>query len=69
MMMTAVAVEGRGNALEVGATRALFQVHPPSQPGYPYSVTSDGQRFLVNTEQAVPPPISVVMNWTALLKK
>jgi hypothetical protein len=35
-----------------------------------YDVTSDGQRFLINTatrENAVP-PIEVILNWTALIK-
>ena len=38
---------------------------------YPYDVSADGQRFLINTapEQAVSAPITVVLNWTAGLKK
>ena len=39
-----------------------------------YDVTADGRKFLINTvaaERVAPPPspITVVMNWTALLKK
>jgi hypothetical protein len=35
-----------------------------------YDITRDG-RFLVNTtlEGSTPPPISVILNWDALLKK
>jgi dipeptidyl aminopeptidase/acylaminoacyl peptidase len=32
-----------------------------------YVVTSDGQRFLINQGAAPPPPITVVVNWTAAL--
>ena len=34
-------------------------------------VTTDGQRFLVNTavEQTMTTPITLVLNWTAALKK
>ncbi|MBI3330168.1 MAG: hypothetical protein HYZ81_26100, partial [Nitrospinae bacterium] len=38
---------------------------------YHYDVTADGQRFLVNTvvEEPPAPPITVVLNWTAGLKR
>jgi hypothetical protein len=38
---------------------------------YPYDVSADGQRFLVATlrEQQSPVPMTLVQNWTALLKK
>jgi hypothetical protein len=40
---------------------------------YPYVVTDDGQRFLVSVdmmkEQATETPLTVVVNWTAGLKK
>ena len=42
------------------------------QVGYSYDVTPDGQRFLFNvTSGALEPtsPITVVLNWTAELKK
>jgi hypothetical protein len=38
----------------------------------PYDVSADGQRFLVNTlmqEATSAAPITIVVNWTALLKK
>jgi hypothetical protein len=36
-----------------------------------YVPTRDGQRFLINTQsgEAAPTPITVVLNWTAGLKK
>ena len=36
-----------------------------------YDVSADGQRFLINTvpEQATSAPITVVVNWTAGLRK
>ena len=71
----AVPIRG-GSALEVGSPLTLFEVHfnplGTEQPyaWYAYDVTADGQRFLVNA----PPenstlPITVVLNWTAALKK
>ena len=67
-----VEVKGQGSNLEVGAARALFDVRPGNTTsGYQYDVTADGQRFLVNTsvEQKASSPITVVINWTAGLKK
>jgi hypothetical protein len=35
-----------------------------------YAVSADGQRFLLNTSlEAGSPPMTVVLNWPALLKK
>jgi hypothetical protein len=36
-----------------------------------YAVTADGQRFLINStiEETSATPISVVVNWTAALKR
>lgn len=38
---------------------------------YEVVALADGQKFLVNTvtEQAAPTPITVVVNWTATLRK
>ena len=68
----AVEVKGQGATLEVGAARVLFDVRPGNPTsGYQYDVTSDGQRFLVNisVDQKASSPITVVINWTADLKK
>ena len=66
-----------GSTLEVGAPQALFDV-PFSPIGtgsgvwarYGYDATADGQRFLVNAPlESATVPITVVLNWTAGLKK
>ena len=49
----------------------LFQtraVQPSGVAGRAYDVTSDGQRFLINVP-ASSPPITAVVNWTALLER
>jgi Tol biopolymer transport system component len=82
--LMAVEVRTSGSALEVGIPRLLFDVRiatvffqvPPiataAKTPFPYIVSRDGQRFLVTTDtsqQATEPPITVVENWTAGLKK
>jgi Tol biopolymer transport system component len=69
--LMAAEVNGQGPTLEVGAVRQLFEIRRGG-PGYVYDVTADGQRFLINTavEQKEPSaPITLVVNWTADLKK
>jgi hypothetical protein len=64
--LMAAEVKGQGAALEVGAVRVLFDVRPGNPTsGYQYDVTSDGQRFLVNTsvEQKVSSSINLIINW------
>jgi serine/threonine protein kinase/Tol biopolymer transport system component len=65
-----------GATLEAGTPKALFDVHLlPTGSGAPYAayqydMTRDGQRFLVNTPLGnATVPITVVLNWTAGLKK
>jgi Protein kinase domain/WD40-like Beta Propeller Repeat len=69
--LVAAAVGGKGRSFEVGTVTTLFQTHVISQIRTQYAVTADGQRFLVNTisQQATSSPITVVVNWTAGLKK
>jgi Tol biopolymer transport system component len=68
LMVSVVTVHG--DTLEVGAAQPLFEIRPGG-PGNTYDVTADGQRFLVNTavEQQITSPITLVLNWTADLKK
>jgi Tol biopolymer transport system component len=63
-----------GTPLERSAPTRLFQTklsmsmdfgHTRNQ----YVVSADGQRFLVNEPAGLPAPITVVVNWTAMLKK
>jgi len=57
----------RDNAVDVGEIRSLGI--PVSRPSL-YDVTADGQRFLVATpDEQKSAPLTLVQNWTALLKK
>jgi len=67
-VLTAVTVAGTASAFTVEQPQALFKTNLPNQPGYPYAVMRDGQRFLVNTNLAVPNPLTVIVNWTSVLK-
>ena len=56
------------------AARPLFATHPRPMVtlgDYPYDVSADGQRFLVNTvvDETASTAITLVVNWTAGLKK
>ncbi|MGH9317676.1 MAG: TolB family protein, partial [Thermoanaerobaculia bacterium] len=60
-----------GPAFEAGVARPLFQARLRNDPDREYDVSADGQRFLVNVPLAeeTSPPITLVQNWTALLRK
>ena len=63
-----------GATVESGASVPLFELRAEAAGGdvwHQYDVTPDAQRFLVNMlpERAAAPPITVVVNWPALLKK
>jgi Tol biopolymer transport system component len=75
--LMAVATKGSGG-FEAGPPMSLFQttLNAPINPtDFRYDVAADGQRFLINSPIASPsteinsPPITVVINWTATLKK
>ena len=71
LMAAAVAA---GPTFQATVPRALFETRVPytvSPFRRNYSVTADGQRFLVNTvvEGASSSPINIVVNWAAALKK
>ena len=66
--LMAAGVTANGSRFEVGAVQRLFDV--PTVDGYwPYDVTPDGQRFLVNTLESEVAPLTIVVNWPAGLKK
>jgi hypothetical protein len=76
-LMAAQFVGGEGRT-DVGAPRALFHIDnlaEADQLGFPtsnaYVATSDGQRFLVAVRARDPeaPPVSVIVNWRALLNR
>jgi serine/threonine protein kinase/Tol biopolymer transport system component len=68
--LMATTVNGKGSRFEVGAVKPLFETSINAVRNS-YDVSADGQRFLVNTapEQALSAPITIVLNWTAGLKK
>jgi eukaryotic-like serine/threonine-protein kinase len=68
--LMAVAVNAQGSSFDVGAVKPVFQTRITGF-GYYYQVSADNQHFLINTtsEQAASAPITVVLNWTAGLKK
>jgi eukaryotic-like serine/threonine-protein kinase len=68
--LMAAAVNGKGSSFEVGAVKPLFQTRAAATR-FSYDVSADGQRFLINTtpEQTTSAPITIVLNWTAGLKK
>jgi eukaryotic-like serine/threonine-protein kinase len=70
----AVEVKTDGNNFEAGNPHALFETRLISGPptgGGGYTVSRDGQRFLVNmlAEETSAAPAVVVENWTASVKK
>jgi eukaryotic-like serine/threonine-protein kinase len=67
-----MAVEVKSIAsFEAGAPRTLFDLQIIGGPDAPYAVSGDGQRFLVvsRLEEKQPRPFTVVLNWTAELKR
>ena len=72
--ITAVDVNTEALTFSHGTPKPLFETHisrGEDRPGDQYVVSSDGQRFLVNTlaEERGYGIISLVLNWTAGLKK
>jgi Tol biopolymer transport system component/predicted Ser/Thr protein kinase len=69
--LMAAAVNGKGGSFEVGVVKPLFETNT-FRARYSFAVSPDGQRFLmINTtkQQVSSAPITVVLNWTAGLKK
>jgi serine/threonine-protein kinase len=70
--MMAVPVQADGKTFESGVAVSLFQVPmaPTQLIGRDYDVSSDGQRFVVGTVVGAPAtPVTIVLNWPAVLKK
>ena len=65
----AVDVKSDGRAFDAGIPKRLFQA--PPTPGW--DVSADGKRFLLavpaNGSESASPPITVLLNWQAELKK
>jgi serine/threonine protein kinase/Tol biopolymer transport system component len=68
-----IAVKEKGSSVEIGVPHQVFQMS--LQTGGPfgraYSVAPNGQRILVNAlpQGSAPEPLTLVVNWTAGLKK
>jgi Tol biopolymer transport system component len=61
-----------GALAEVGKPQPLFQTLVDATTGFTwhqYDVAPDGQRFLVNAPEISTTPLTVVVNWPALLKQ
>src|SRR5439155_6426829 len=64
-----------GNSFEAGSPVTLFQAHPQQPIASPdlvtYDVSSDGQRFLINSKVDAPTatPLSVVLNWASEMQR
>jgi hypothetical protein len=67
--MMAVEVEGRGDRFEARKAQALFRAQVVDL--FTYDVTPDGKRFVLSAQKAINPnePLTLVVNWTALLAK
>jgi hypothetical protein len=67
--LIAVSIKAGVAGIDVSVRKRLFPIHIFSED-YAYAVSSDGQRFLVNSVASdTSQPIVVVINWTAALKK
>jgi len=68
-----MAVDIKGNTkIESGIPHVLFNAALDVGPmNNQYEVTPDGQRFLIpkSLSETAQTPITVVLNWTSLLKK
>ena len=60
-----------GATFESGVPQLLFQTNIKVTLDYPYAVTPDGARFLINVtaEDNNPAPMTIVLNWTNDLKR
>ena len=67
----AVPVTIKAGALEAGTPQPLFAVRTNPIPGTQYDVARDGQRFIVSvpTQAEGASPLTLVLNWPALLQR
>jgi Tol biopolymer transport system component len=72
--MMAVALKATQDRLDISVPRRLFEIRPRPPvrlDAYPYDVSPDGRRFVVNalTDDTTSTAITVVLNWSADLPK
>jgi hypothetical protein len=67
---TIVAVPVDPSSLTFGASTPLFKFDagPIDTPLHAYSVTPDGQRFLVSETSGTPDVLTAILHWPSLLK-
>jgi hypothetical protein len=71
----AAEVSNKGDTIEVGQVRPLgipaVRGATGALLGYQYDVSPDGQRLLVAAppERNIAPPLTLIQNWTAELRK
>jgi hypothetical protein len=68
--LMAATVASTESTIDVTAVRPLFKTRRKllqNGTGYPYAVSADGARFLINTtsESRASEPLTIVLNWTA----
>ena len=73
LMEATIRVSPNRQSIEADPPTRLFHVPivPATGNRHQYAVSPDDQRFLVNvrTDDAIAAPITIVQNWTALIKK
>jgi hypothetical protein len=67
--LTAAIVNSRGPTFAVTGITPLFEQQHRENQGTSYDVMADGQRFLVNATVDESTPITLLINWPALLNK
>jgi serine/threonine protein kinase len=69
-MMSAEIVESE-NGFETGKIQPLFQTHAFTTASWGYDASADGKKFIIETRdpQAGLGPVTLITNWTALLKQ
>jgi Tol biopolymer transport system component/tRNA A-37 threonylcarbamoyl transferase component Bud32 len=66
----AAGVNAKSEEFELDPVREVFQINYVAPVGYPYDVSSDGQRLVVSTfPEGVSTPMVLVTNWTGDMKK
>ena len=65
--LMAVDLKFRADSVEPSAPHELFPLPTPTINFIPYDVTADGQRFLVQAPSVQPAPLTVIVNWPALV--
>jgi eukaryotic-like serine/threonine-protein kinase len=67
----AAEVAEQGTTLVVEKVQPLFWANPVASPGWNFDSSPDGQKFVVVSrgQQQSPQPLTLVLNWPALLKQ